>query len=87
MNILKQCTKCLDELPVASFSKQKKTKDGLKYTCKKCNAGLAQKRYSDHKDIHIRKVNKWQIENPEKVKKYKAEWAAKQLAAPDAEKK
>ena len=85
--IEKQCTKCLKVLSVSLFSRQKKSKDGLKYVCKGCCASHAQKRYSDHKDIHIRKVNKWQIENAEKVRKYKAEWAAKQLAAPDPEKK
>lgn len=74
---LKECTKCLDFLPLSMFSKQKSTKDGRKYTCKKCNAGLASKRYADHKEEHIRKVNKWQIENYDKVKKYKTDWANK----------
>jgi hypothetical protein len=33
----KKCTTCLLEKPLESFSKQRSTKDGLKYSCKTCH--------------------------------------------------
>lgn len=77
MNVVKECTSCQNILPVEMFARQKSTKDGLKYTCKKCSAARARARYETHKDDHVRKVVKWQIENNDKVKKYKADWARK----------
>jgi hypothetical protein len=87
MQIDKKCTSCEIIKAIEEFGNQAGTKDGLKYICKSCNSLTSKRRYATHKDVHIRKVNKWQIENAEKVRKYKAEWAAKQLAAPDPEKK
>ena len=34
--ISKRCTKCKQTKPLSEFSKQRRTKDGLKYWCKSC---------------------------------------------------
>src|SRR6188474_3169996 len=35
---MKTCRKCSEEKPLTDFSKDKKSKDGLDYRCKACNA-------------------------------------------------
>jgi len=40
----KTCTKCKEELPLAEFSPDKRSKDRLKYWCKKCS-NVAGKQY------------------------------------------
>lgn len=77
MEVTKKCTKCGEEKPLAQFSKQNGTKDGLKYSCKICNSKIAKDRYSVHKEDHIEKVRKWQAEHPEQVREYKRAYKEK----------
>lgn len=60
MKNTKRCTKCGRELPLECFSKNKNTKDGLRYQCKQC-----QKQYKA----------KWDKENTAHNKQYRAEHA------------
>lgn len=43
----KQCAKCKQVLPVANFSKDKRTSDGLVNSCKKCNARYKRQWYEN----------------------------------------
>ena len=42
----KVCSRCKRELPISEFSKDKSSKDGLQYCCKKCKK-VSQKAYLD----------------------------------------
>ena len=65
MDILKPCTKCLQELPVDSFRKQQGTKDGLQYECKICTNARAKERYEEKSREIIEKNSTWQKKNKE----------------------
>jgi hypothetical protein len=59
---MKTCPKCKENKSEAKFWKDKTTKDGLRYWCKKCN----------------RKAQKnWEDKNPEKANQIRSEWQKK----------
>ena len=67
---MKICTKCKCEQDKSCFSKSRRTKDKLKYRCKKCD-----KQYNQDHQEEINKRNKrWRLNNPEKAKKYNKQW-------------
>ena len=77
MLIMKICTKCKEQKPLAAFRKQSSTKDGLKYYCKSCANQTAKKYYEKNKNKIINKVTQWQKDNPDKVKGYKKSYYGK----------
>jgi hypothetical protein len=85
----KVCSKCKEEKNVCEFGKLKTSKDGLLYSCKKCN----NKRSVDYRKNNPEKVleltrnwtkknpewvynrhKKWREENPKKHKELKKNW-------------
>lgn len=84
--VTKQCTKCLLQKEIKYFSKDKKTKDGLKHFCKDCVKADNKKYYSENRKKIISDKIKYQkslpegkkkeydrnyrLKNPEKFKKY-----------------
>lgn len=71
VTITKMCTTCNEEKPHAEFRKQSKNKDGLKYTCRKCDDIRASERYQSKKSEIVPRIRKWQTENMDKMKIYK----------------
>jgi len=88
----KVCSKCKVEKQVCEFGNSKLSKDGLLYSCKKCN----NKRSVDYRKNNSEKVleltrnwtkknpewvynrhKKWREENPEKVKEMRGDWLNK----------
>ena len=59
----KICSTCKIEKSIAGFSKDKKTKDGLQYQCKKCNREWYKNNKEKSKETH----RKWVIKNRRKV--------------------
>ena len=69
---MKKCNKCLKELSLDSFWKNKASKDGHAWTCKEC----AKARHKEwrHTDVGREKSKKyqknWEAANPEKAAEY-----------------
>lgn len=87
---MKTCTSCLLELELDNFSKSAKNKDGLRYSCKKCEKIKASKHYEKNAAKIKRKVANWQDLNKPKVQEYKAQFqrrkdekVAAAIAAPE----
>jgi hypothetical protein len=60
--ILKTCTKCLQEYPATTefFHKQSSTKDGLTTSCKACRKISDSVVYLKNKDLYVsRALNRW----------------------------
>lgn len=67
----KQCTKCLNIIPLDDFSKNKQNKDGLRYACKRCEKEAAAAHYKKNKAKISNQVSEWQSQNTDKAKEYK----------------
>lgn len=52
---MKACTRCRKELPLTSFTKHSKNKDGLQGTCRECNNKVSQSWNANNKDVLILK--------------------------------
>lgn len=57
---MKICSKCKQDKELEDFGKESRTKDGLKYSCKSCN-----------REGHLRRVKKYNKNNPEIIKERK----------------
>lgn len=58
----KKCCKCKNDLDLEAFGKDKKTKDGLGYSCKACNAEAArEKRASETEEDKAKRAATWQV--------------------------
>ena len=68
---MKICSGCNIEKPLSEFSKNRKAKDGLKYTCKACD-----------RENHLRA--RWQKENPEKARVSTRKWDCKNKSRKNA---
>lgn len=79
METSKSCSKCKEVKPLSDFRKQKSTKDGYKYVCRKCDNDVQKQRYTTKKPDYIAKVKEWQAKNPDKVKLYKNKSREKSL--------
>ena len=55
---LKKCTKCGKELPLDQFHKYKRTKDGLRNSCKACTNAV-NRAYKEHHKEELN--NYWQV--------------------------
>ena len=71
----KICTKCNQEKDLASYSKHKITKDGLRHNCKDCcsvaNKCYEEKNPRDRADYHKDYNKKWRSQNPSYSADYK----------------
>ena len=89
---VKRCSKCRETKRVVGFSKDRSTKDGLRYWCKECmKTGNARWRaanpekakagwgtyYAKNAEKHRIYNTRYRAENPEKVKAARAKWCAK----------
>jgi len=83
----KRCSKCGEVKPVSEFYKQKGCKYGSSH-CKECNKEywkrniehyreIKKEYYKNHREIIIKRVAQWRIDNPEKkILQRKKEYAA-----------
>ena len=85
MEKTKTCTKCEETKPLAEFSRDRKSKDGLQYHCKECNRAYAQKntakirdykkrRHAESPEAARERARRYYAENTEKVKAYQREY-------------
>jgi hypothetical protein len=71
---MKTCTKCKIEKELTEFSKEKKSKDNLKWSCKKC-LNNENKQWKINNKEKIKEYSKeYYEENKEKIKNYSEEW-------------
>lgn len=73
----KICTKCKTEQSLSNFGVQSLLKDHLKAWCKSCVSNYHKLRYIKKKNKIKKQVKKWQKNNPEKIKKYQADYVQK----------
>ena len=72
MNELKKCSHCKEYKPLKMFCKNKRTKDGFHFICKKC-ASAYHKNYRDKNKEKLLNYHKaWEDGKEEEIKKYKA---------------
>lgn len=64
----KVCSKCNIEKSVEEFGKFKSSKDGLLYSCKKCNNERSKKYRKENPEKILEQQRKWRSKNPEWVK-------------------
>jgi hypothetical protein len=81
----KHCCQCEILKPLSAFSKNKRTKDGYKYSCKQCisqeyfanrEAEILKRKqhYQENKEQYIARAKVWKKENPEKVRLDRKQW-------------
>ena len=70
----KLCRSCSQELSVELFSKNRRNRDGYRYSCKACEKKKAAEYYGRNKGRIGDKVAKWQGDNSDKVRGYKREY-------------
>ena len=66
---LKECNKCGHIKPVAEFSKNRRTPDGLCWKCKICDRQRCRERYSANRAIHVTRKQKYMESLPAAVYK------------------
>ena len=73
---LKRCTTCEKDLEgtETNFRKQSRNKDGLKYTCRKCDDERAKKRYRDNAEKLIANQVDYNKKNKTRYKNYQREY-------------
>ena len=60
---MKKCKICNIEKPLDSFCVKKDEKDGRHRYCKECKKITSKKEYSENKEVHLKRTNKWHKEN------------------------
>lgn len=70
---MKQCKKCAELKDLSEFNKDKRSKDGLSYWCRKCHNKQKNQWYKDNPEKN------WYRNNPEKGKKCSRKTKLKQL--------
>ena len=60
---MKKCNKCLEEKEENEFAKRAASKDGLAYSCRKCNTESAMKSNKENPEKHSSYVKRWQANN------------------------
>lgn len=53
---MKRCSKCFQEMQLSEFSRDKKTRDGFQYVCKRCQSLLFKINYKNRKDKGVEKI-------------------------------
>ena len=64
---MKKCSKCKNSFPSDMFFRNKSTKDGYSYLCKKCLSVDACKRVSEWRKMFPFKLKQYREKNPYKV--------------------
>lgn len=64
---MKTCAKCKIEKELTEFSKDKNSKDNLKYACKKCLSIEGKIYYNNNKEKESEKAREYYIKNKEKI--------------------
>ena len=77
---MKTCTKCGETKSYSGFYGDKRAKDGLASSCKKCHNTRIRTRQKANPEKHAARVAAWQKANPDRVKSSVAAW---QKANPD----
>lgn len=70
----KICSKCGRELPLSEFYKNKTTKDGASYWCKKCNKKDSRRYYAANKEKIAERNRKYGTENKGKLAEYRRKY-------------
>ena len=65
---MKKCSKCKQEKDESEFYKNRTKKDTLSYRCKQCDRDTTNVRRKNNPEQHKKAVEKWQRENPERVR-------------------
>ena len=70
---MKTCARCGRSLDESAFGKDERTKDGLRYWCKRCDTTYASLRRKDPavKAVEAKRVRNWREAHPERVKEIK----------------
>jgi len=78
---MKTCTKCKIEKDFTKFSKQKKTKDGLTYTCKSCskeyrenNKERRNAQSKEYRENNKERSKEYYLANKERIKEQRKEY-------------
>lgn len=71
---MKTCSKCHIDKPEEEFNKDKKSKDGLGWWCRSCQATSNKKRYDADRVRLVEISRKYNINNKSRVKKYKRKY-------------
>ena len=74
----KICSKCRQEKGLELFRNQANGTYGKKAYCMECDDKSSKEHYLKNKDLRKLQIISWNSVNPEKVKEYKRNWAAKQ---------
>lgn len=74
---MKRCTKCGKTKPLEAFDRQTGTRDGLRPDCKACVAARRKASYARNKERELERVRRWQQDNSERFRAYRAEYRDK----------
>jgi hypothetical protein len=72
--MVRTCTRCKIEKPLAEFSKDKSRRDGLHSHCKVCSAEQIRKWQKANREKEAERLRKWQKANPEKIAEQKRKY-------------
>ena len=70
----KECCRCHIVQDINEFYKWSRGKDGRQSYCRTCDLAAKARHYKEHQAETIARVNRWQLDNWEKVKQYKRKW-------------
>jgi 5-methylcytosine-specific restriction endonuclease McrA len=70
----KVCTKCKVDKCITAFSKDKQKKDGLRSSCKECEAISKKANYNKYKERSLAYSKEWRKANTQHLYEYHKEW-------------
>lgn len=80
---MKVCKSCGEEKPLEDFYPQKKTKDGLAYSCKSCRS-IENRLYRQRNRERVNaKTREWQYQHPERMREYVRRYRARKAQEHD----
>ncbi len=65
---MKKCNRCKEEKSFEEFHKDRTTKDGFEYRCKKCKSALTKERRKQNPEKFREKWKKYENKNKEKIR-------------------
>jgi hypothetical protein len=81
IRVTKICSKCFKEKPLNEFRVDNHCSDLCKAYCIECDDEYQATRYDKNQEKIKKQAINWQKKNPEKVKKYKADYYRRKKAA------
>ena len=75
-NSVKRCTKCGEEKPLEAFNRNKTTKDGRAYHCKKCQSAYMKTYYPKNRERMNENAKRAMRKKREKVVKYVSDYVS-----------